>query len=109
MNLKTRMGIERRIARQAARDLIAAGYTVTVHDGETKTLKHSTNLRAIVGAMFTTDDDYLLAYDGTRCVGWVRFIYGNDGYDVINDYTTNLETVLTETHKLALKLELRHG
>jgi hypothetical protein len=25
---------------------------------------------------------------------WVRFVYGNDGWDVINDYSMALETII---------------
>ena len=54
-----------------------------------------------------TDDDYLTVYrpDALSC-GWVgvRFIYGNDGYDVICDYTMSLESVLTPVNQLADEL-----
>jgi hypothetical protein len=58
-----------------------------------------------------TDDDRLFVYkvDGPKgrrdWFGWVFFVYGNDGYDVISDYTTNLESSLTATNKLAESLE----
>jgi hypothetical protein len=32
--------------------------------------------------------------------GWVRFIYGNDGWDVMNDYSTVLEPYLIKTNAL---------
>lgn len=38
-----------------------------------------------------------------------RIIYGNTGFDVINDYTTNLETVLAGTNALADQLESKHA
>jgi hypothetical protein len=31
----------------------------------------------------------------------VRFVYGNDGYDVINDYTVDLEDVLKSVNEYA--------
>jgi hypothetical protein len=33
--------------------------------------------------------------------GWVRFVYGNDGWDVVSDYTTNLEPHMKNADKLA--------
>ena len=59
--------------------------------------------------MFTTDEDKLLFYKqediGTvnALYGWVFFVYGNDGYDVVNDYTINLESVMKEANELADK------
>ncbi len=39
-----------------------------------------------------TDEDVLhFGYDGQPSLGWVYLVYGNDGYDVVNDYTTNLD------------------
>ncbi len=38
-------------------------------------------------------------------IGWVRFIYGNDGWDVISDYTTNLEPVMKLVQPLIDRLE----
>jgi hypothetical protein len=37
----------------------------------------------------------------TKEFGWVRFIYGNGGWDVINDYTTNLEPWMTNVDAIA--------
>lgn len=101
-----RRQIERLLAREAATRLITAGYALTVNDGEDDTLKASKDVAAVLLAMFTTDEDWLIVLDsaGTR-KGWVRFIYGNDGYDVVNDYTVNLEPIMSEVNKVADKLE----
>ncbi|EGJ6041353.1 hypothetical protein OR449_002329 [Salmonella enterica subsp. enterica serovar Montevideo] len=111
MNVETRQRIERRIAQAAAKGLIAAGYKVAVFDGEEVALQATDNVRAVVGAMFSTDEDYLFVHpaDGGERIGWVRFIYGNDGWDVINDYTTNLEDCLQAANELADELERRHA
>ncbi|VDA12154.1 hypothetical protein BANRA_01170 [Acinetobacter baumannii] len=61
MKVETRQRIERQIARKAAKDLIAAGYKVAVFDGEEIALEASTDVRAIMAAMFSTDEDYLFA------------------------------------------------
>lgn len=98
-----RIRIETRIAKSAIAELLSAGYTLGVYDGEETTIKQSTDKQAVLDALQTTDDDYLLVYkagESKRC-GWVRFVYGNDGWDVISDYTVNLEDALTETNKLA--------
>lgn len=100
-NIKLRQELEKRIARRCILDLIEAGYTVSVYDGEEVTVKCSTKGTEILAAMMTTDEDYLFAMDANgKREGWVRFIYGNSGWDVINDYTVNLEDALKRTNAL---------
>lgn len=107
--------IERLIARQCIADLLAAGFVVSVNDGEETTLAKSTDATAIVGAMFTTDEDWLYLRD-TRFPdapeghhAWVRFVYGNSGWDVISDYTTNLEDALKRTLALTDDMQTPEG
>lgn len=104
MNLETRIKIERDIARRVVNDALSAGHSITVNDGEEDVLIKSIDASAILKAMFSTDEDRLFFNKG-----WVYFIYGNDGYDVISDYTTNLEAVLKGANELAAKLERQHG
>lgn len=100
--------IERLIVKQCISDLLESGYVIGVNDGEETVLGRSKDAAAIFEAMDTTDEDYLLVYPAgkeSRHCGWVRFIYGNDGPDVMNDYTTNLEQVLTKTFALIKEVE----
>lgn len=103
--VKIRQEVERKIATAAIDGLLAAGFTISVNDGDETTLEHSVDKAAILGAMFTTDEDLLIACRHKRGIGWVKFIYGNDGWDVISDYTTNLETPLGMAHKIAREYE----
>ena len=100
-------------------DLLKAGYSISVDDGEKTTLRRSTDRKAIFAAMGTTDEDWLCVHkadqpiapgdnDTRNSFGWVRFIYGNDGWDVINDYTTNLEPVMATVNAFAEKMEGYH-
>lgn len=102
-----RQEIERKIAIATIKDLLNSGHSISVNDGEEVTLERSTDQTDILDAMFTTDEDYLIAHkDGElTSIGWVRFIYGNDGWDVVNDYTTNLEHHLATSLNLAELLE----
>jgi len=99
-----RIRLEQRIVRKTVTALLAAGYRLATDQGthdeaerrpETPTADRDT----ILAEMMETDDEFLLCYlgDETR-PRWVRFVYGSDGYDVINDYTTSLETVLAPIH-----------
>ncbi len=96
MTTDQRIAIERKIAKLTIRALLDAGYHITVNDGEEDALENSTLPSAILEAMFSTDEDYLFCTDplGAKTGQWVRFVYGNDGYDVISDYTVSLETAL---------------
>jgi hypothetical protein len=92
--IQARIRTEQRIAEQTVDALLAAGYTLGVYDGEEMTVENSNDKQAILGAMFSTDEDYLYAFVNASRWGWVRFVYGNDGWDVICDYTVNLEPVV---------------
>lgn len=112
---------ERTIMTATVRALLASGRAITVNDGEEDTLKDSTDETAILEAMRTSDEDLLICslpcadpYHGhpeaepcgvrRHGAGWVRFIYGNSGWDVINDYTTNLEPIMGPINDLSESL-----
>jgi hypothetical protein len=99
-----RQDVERKIARKIIEDAIAAGYTIDVFDGEDYPLKDSADVEAILGAMFSTDDDRLYLCKG-KSVGWVWLIYGNSGWDVISDHTISIEDVLQGAVKLSEEME----
>jgi hypothetical protein len=42
-------------------------------------------------------------------IGMVYFVYGNDGFDVICDYSVSLETLLIGANALALQLEKQYS
>ncbi|OYW73583.1 MAG: hypothetical protein B7Z37_20955 [Verrucomicrobia bacterium 12-59-8] len=105
MNVKTRQRIEKQIARLFLRTALAAGYAVSLDNGgEDFEFENSTNLKYIIGKMFATDEERLYLSKNGKRVGWVLLVYGNDGYDVICDYTTNLEHLMPEVEKLSDKL-----
>lgn len=77
--------IESKIATQIVDDVLAAGYGITVQDGEEITVRNSSNREEILGALQTTAEDMLYIHAGFR-THWVRLIWGND-IDVISDYS----------------------
>lgn len=103
MSVRLRKELEKKIAQRAIKDAIKAGFSLTVYDGEEEVLKKSINAPLILQHMFTTDEDMLIFYRDDKKIGWAMFIYGNDGYDVLSDYTTNLHDVLKGANKLADK------
>lgn len=100
--IRKRHNVECRIVRRTVRDLIAAGYQLAVNDGgDELACKRTGKSKALMAALINTDEDYLIVYradasskTGWSRTGWVRFVYGNDGWDVICDYTTNLDPLL---------------
>lgn len=103
MSVVMRQRVERIIVRKIIAVAFANGYRLGVHDGEELVLKDSDNRKDILGAMFSVDEEHMLFYkDGVKC-GWVYMIYGNSGWDVVSDHSTNLEEVLLPVFALADK------
>jgi hypothetical protein len=112
LTVEQRQAVERKIVIAVIKDLLDAGYDIVVNDGDEEVTEKTKDQTEILDAMFSTDEDYLLAYlPGMDVVaGWVRFIYGNDGPDVINDYALSLDHVLATSLNLAeLEEEKLHG
>lgn len=96
--VRQRQNIERRIVRMVVRCLLADGYLLNVDNGgDGYEIPWSADEKTVLAAMFATDEEHLVARKEGRVAtaGWVFFVYGgNDGWDVINDNTVNLEAVL---------------
>jgi hypothetical protein len=106
-SVRFRILTERAIARKTAQALIAAGFFVRVHDGEDWACERTTKLPVIMAAIMATDEETLHVYredTGAARYGWVQFVYGNGGWDVTSDHTTNLEEVLQPVSDYAEQL-----
>jgi len=95
--------IERKIALAFIDDAIKAGYSITVNDGESKPIQKSTDRKAILDAMFSVGEEHLILYRDDVKAGWVQFVCGSSGWDVISDYSTNLEPLMTNANKISEK------
>lgn len=103
-----RLSIERRIATRAVDGLLEAGYALTVDDGdgETRPAQPTRDRAAILRELGETDDDRVICYtDRDTARRLVRFVYGNDGYDVLADHSSSLTEALSEAQKLADAIE----
>jgi hypothetical protein len=99
--------MERKICKAAIEGLIEAGYTISVFDGEAYPLEYSIDVKEVPDTLFATEDELLEIYrnsNNMEYVGFTRFIYGNDGHDVIADYSKGLEPALKKAIDLADKL-----
>ncbi|MGZ8432805.1 MAG: hypothetical protein ACXWYM_00025 [Candidatus Binatia bacterium] len=99
--------IERRVIRKAITDILRAGCEITVVDGidgdGEEVLTKSTVISAIMEAMFSTDSDELRVYRGDAYLGFIDFVYGNDGHDVLQDHSDKpeIEELLRGANQLA--------
>lgn len=110
MTLETRIKIEQQITGATIRALLGAGFSLGVFDGEEHTLEFCKTPALVAKALMTTDEDHLTVFDNEKnFIGSVFFVYGNDGWDVICDYSTSLEEYLEPVNALADRLAEKHG
>jgi len=101
-----RQQMERKIVFKVIEDLTKEGYYMRVFDGEEFAGPRSTDHREIKKHLFSTDEDTLCVYRGPTepQFGFVSFVYGNNGHDVIHDYAVLLEEDLGAAQALADRL-----
>lgn len=95
---------EQKIVKQVLKDAIKEGYLLVVNDGEEE-FAPTTNVKEAYDNLFAVDESHLILMKDGKYFGWVYFVFGNSGWDVISDYTVNLEEFLTNANKLADKFE----
>jgi hypothetical protein len=106
MDVKKRQRIERQIVRKFVKVALADGCAISLHNGgDDFEFPPTKSLEFILDRMFATDDEYLKVFKDGKPIGWVYFVYGNDGYDVIVDYSTALEYLMPEVQKPSDDLE----
>lgn len=95
-----RLAIERDIVVMLVDAALARGYHLRVHDGESD-YKRSNDRAVILEQLGEVDDEMITvlrpksaeeAGKPFQLVGRIQLVYGNDGYDVISDYTANPDT-----------------
>lgn len=92
---------EKLIVGKLVTDILAAGYTLSVYDGEELPVELSADADTIFKALSSTDIDALIVNrpDG-RYVGKVVLVWGND-CDVISDYSVKIEALLADANAFA--------
>ena len=102
-----RQRMERAVISALVKAGLEAGYTLGVHDGEEVVLNRSTSYKAVMAAIMSVDEEHIVFYSAEtgKRVGWVFLVYGNDGWDVISDYTTNLEAIMERPNKVSDRLQ----
>ncbi len=114
MSVKMRQEVERKIVGALVDRLLKEGFRLAVslergYDAD-ECLLGSRDREKIMEAAFDGDDCHIfvqpaegdLLEDGhIVSEGWVYLVFGNDGWDVISDYTTNLDPYMTEADKIS--------
>ena len=109
MSVKMRQEVERKIIGAFVDAALKAGYRLSVslergydyEEMEEAGVLGTTDKEKIMEEAFAGDDCHIfvhdkdgpvLAKDGSlETIGWVQAVFGNDGWDVISDYTTGLD------------------
>ena len=97
MNVQRTPEIERQIIQRIVKDALEAGFQITVDDGGDRTERqafHRPSRHHGGGDADRRGFPLLQQARLNRSRVGSRLIYGNDGWDVVNDYTTNLEPLL---------------
>lgn len=123
--IKRRIAVEKAVVRAFVKSALEAGYRLSVSlergfdpdvMAENKVLG-ITDRRKIMAEAFAGDEAHIFVHepegrvldDDGRLVtrGWVYIVLGNDGYDVISDYTTNLDKLglMTKANEVSEKYE----
>lgn len=105
-----RIRLEADIVTRVVDALIGAGFALAT-DAESSNSERfygpvtpTTDRAAILAALQEVDEEFLGVFPAAAATGatrvcqpsaWVRFVYGNDGWDVISDYSTRLEETLS--------------
>lgn len=93
--------MEEAIVIAVVKQLIATGHKLSVDNGgDTYEIKNSTDADAVLKEMRATGEDFLYTKKEGDPKRYVQFVYGNDGYDVICDYTQTLEPYLSDAMAL---------
>ena len=96
-----RQKVEQRIASRAVSALLAAGYWLAVRQGDEDEQPATREKQDVMKLLGECDEDRIMVYTDFKLAGWVHLVYGNAGWDVITDYTTNLEPQLIPASQYA--------
>ena len=102
MSQKLIAELELKICEKTVECLLAAGFKITVNDGEEEVVKKSDDKSRIMEAVRSTDEDFLITHKKGHTDHFVRFIWG-EGATVINDFSCALEDTLQPVIELSEK------
>lgn len=100
-----RLRMEKRIVKSLVTELSANGLKMTVDFGDGDEFERTNDAKQVLSVLMSCDEENLRVYNSEGFfMGVFNLVYGNDGYDVICDYTMQLEQYIPETLALIEKL-----
>lgn len=114
MSVKMRIEVEQKIVSKFVRDALKAGHRLAVslergYDLDEMVIG-SRDYNKIMKEAFAGDDCHIFVQpakgptvENGKIIsdGWVYCVFGNDGWDVISDYTENMEPLLIGAMKIS--------
>lgn len=89
--------LERRAVRKYVQAVLAAGFKIEVFDGE-EFFPKTDKITEILENMFAVDECELVLHNSVHASytgkAWMRFIFGNAPWEVLNDYSVSLEPIV---------------
>lgn len=106
MNVQQRQEIERQIVTQVIMTACELGHQVSIENGASDPTKPTSLLGDLLPEIMQTDEEWLVISHHGKPIGQVFMVYGNDGWDVISDYSDNdaMESLLQPAFALSDKL-----
>lgn len=109
MSVTARIAIEHALTKFLYEDLIRQGYRLMLTSGDDPMEEcektPTRNVDDLLDLSMNVDDITVLLFASdkadARCLGWVKLVYGNDGFDLVSDYSMAIEHALAETIKLS--------
>lgn len=98
-NVRGRAIIEMAIGNALIKSAGEFGYRLEV-EGEDDDVSTPDALKLL---LFNLDVATVLVFNGhgRKAIGWIQLVFGNGGYDLVSDYTTNLEAMLAPVNAVA--------
>jgi hypothetical protein len=102
-SVRGRALIELQVVDAIIKAAVVIGYRLGVEGegGEEVDTSDASTLKAL---LFNLDDAVVLVFNSPGAeepFGWIRLVFGNDGWDLVSDYSTNLEEFLAPVQAVA--------
>lgn len=103
--IRARIALEKRIVNRVIKTFLKDGCAITLSYGDCENpVVKSTKFSEFREHLMACDEEWLIVYKNGKRIGFVYFVYGNDGYDVICDYQSSLEAYMSEVDKYVNKI-----
>ena len=96
------MEMEARIVASCVYELLEHEFLLSVDNGGGDyAINRSSDSEAVLSKLMKKPEERLIAIKDDNIFGWIHFVYGNLGYDVICDMTVSLESYTVKTQALS--------